>query len=170
MRRHDRTARAGRHVSAPEQPSRRAVGSSEIRHSLGIRILSATVIHVEDGARCRRVNEYHRARSSRIPYGSRCRHAAERLALEGRHGVGGVGDSDAPACSATTTAGTRRPASTVGSDGLYELVPPEMLVELLAEGGPARDIAERLVARAYDRGGTDNITGIVLRVLDGTGA
>lgn len=55
------------------------------------------------------------------------------------------------------------------SDGLYELVPPDMLVELLAEGGPAREIAERLVARAYERGGTDNITGIVLRVLDGTG-
>jgi serine/threonine protein phosphatase PrpC len=52
------------------------------------------------------------------------------------------------------------------SDGLYELVPPEMMVELLAQGGSAQECAERLVARAYDRGGTDNITGIVLRVLD----
>jgi PPM family protein phosphatase len=52
------------------------------------------------------------------------------------------------------------------SDGLYELVPPEMMIELLAEGGDAREMAERLVARAYDRGGTDNITGIVLRVLE----
>ncbi len=51
------------------------------------------------------------------------------------------------------------------SDGLYEPVPPEMMVELLAEGGTAQEIAERLVTRAYDRGGTDNITGIVLRVL-----
>ncbi|ATB35274.1 serine/threonine protein phosphatase [Cystobacter fuscus] len=52
------------------------------------------------------------------------------------------------------------------SDGLYELVPPEMMVELLAQGGSAQEVAERLVARAYERGGTDNITGIVLRVLD----
>ncbi|ATB30372.1 PP2C family protein-serine/threonine phosphatase [Melittangium boletus] len=51
------------------------------------------------------------------------------------------------------------------SDGLYEPVPPDLMVELLAQGGSAREMAERLVTRAYDRGGTDNITGIVLRVL-----
>jgi len=51
------------------------------------------------------------------------------------------------------------------SDGLYEPVPPELMVALLAEGGSAQEMAERLVTRAYDRGGTDNITGIVLRVL-----
>jgi PPM family protein phosphatase len=51
------------------------------------------------------------------------------------------------------------------SDGLYEPVPPEMMTELLAQGGSAQQMAERLVTRAYDRGGTDNITGIVLRLL-----
>jgi serine/threonine protein phosphatase PrpC len=52
------------------------------------------------------------------------------------------------------------------SDGLYELVPPELMVELLARGGSAREMAERLVTEAYDRGGTDNITGVVVRLLE----
>ena len=51
------------------------------------------------------------------------------------------------------------------SDGLYEPVPPALMLELLAEGGSAQESIERLVTRAYDRGGTDNITGIVLRLL-----
>ncbi len=52
------------------------------------------------------------------------------------------------------------------SDGLYEPVPPERMVPLLAQGGSAQEMAERLVAEAYNRGGTDNITGVVVRVLE----
>ncbi|OJT18923.1 hypothetical protein BO221_39760 [Archangium sp. Cb G35] len=54
----------------------------------------------------------------------------------------------------------------LASDGLYEPVPPELMVSLLAEGGSAQEMAERLVSQAYDRGGTDNITGVVVRVLE----
>ncbi|MCY1073433.1 PP2C family protein-serine/threonine phosphatase [Archangium lansingense] len=54
----------------------------------------------------------------------------------------------------------------LASDGLYEPVSPEVMVPLLAKGGSAQEMAERLVAEAYDRGGTDNITGIVVRVLE----
>jgi PPM family protein phosphatase len=52
------------------------------------------------------------------------------------------------------------------SDGLYEPVPPDVMVQLLAQGGSAQEMAERLVAEAYNRGGTDNITGVVVRVLE----
>jgi serine/threonine protein phosphatase PrpC len=52
------------------------------------------------------------------------------------------------------------------SDGLYEPVPPELMVQLLAQGGSAQEMAERLVTEAYKRGGTDNITGVVVRLLD----
>jgi serine/threonine protein phosphatase PrpC len=52
------------------------------------------------------------------------------------------------------------------SDGLYEPVPPAVMVPLLEQGGSAQEMAERLVAEAYKRGGTDNITGIVVRVLE----
>jgi serine/threonine protein phosphatase PrpC len=55
------------------------------------------------------------------------------------------------------------------SDGLYEPVPPEVMVPLLAQGGSAQEMAERLVAEAYNRGGTDNITGVVVRVLEADG-
>lgn len=51
------------------------------------------------------------------------------------------------------------------SDGLYEPVPPDPMVRLLEQGGSAQEMAERLVAEAYNRGGTDNITGVVVRVL-----
>jgi len=54
----------------------------------------------------------------------------------------------------------------LASDGLYEPVPPSLMVELLGKGGSAQEMAERLVAKAYDRGGTDNITGVVVRVLE----
>lgn len=54
----------------------------------------------------------------------------------------------------------------LASDGLYEPVPPALMVSLLSMGGSAQEMAERLVAKAYDRGGTDNITGIVVRVLE----
>lgn len=52
------------------------------------------------------------------------------------------------------------------SDGLYEPVPPALMTELLGQGGSAQEMAERLVAEAYKRGGTDNITGVVVRVLE----
>lgn len=54
----------------------------------------------------------------------------------------------------------------LASDGLYEPVPPDAMVRLLEKGGSAQEMAERLVTEAYDRGGTDNITGIVVRVLE----
>jgi serine/threonine protein phosphatase PrpC len=54
----------------------------------------------------------------------------------------------------------------LASDGLYEPVPPSLMVELLGQGGSAQEMAERLVAKAYERGGTDNITGVVVRVLE----
>lgn len=52
------------------------------------------------------------------------------------------------------------------SDGLYEPVRPNVMRQLLAQGGSAQEMAERLVAEAYNRGGTDNITAVVVRVLD----
>jgi serine/threonine protein phosphatase PrpC len=54
----------------------------------------------------------------------------------------------------------------LASDGLYEPVPPDLMVELLEQGGSAQEMAERLVTKAYDLGGTDNITGVVVRVLE----
>jgi serine/threonine protein phosphatase PrpC len=54
----------------------------------------------------------------------------------------------------------------LASDGLYEPVPPALMVSLLAMGGSAQEMAERLVTKAYERGGTDNITGVVVRVLE----
>jgi PPM family protein phosphatase len=54
----------------------------------------------------------------------------------------------------------------LASDGLYEPVPPALMVSVLEQGGSAQEMAERLVAEAYNRGGTDNITGVVVRVLD----
>lgn len=52
------------------------------------------------------------------------------------------------------------------SDGLYEPVPPDLMVELVGQGGSAQELAERLIQSAYDRGGTDNITGVVVRILE----
>lgn len=52
------------------------------------------------------------------------------------------------------------------SDGLYEPVRPDVMRQLVAQGGTAQEMAERLVAEAYKRGGTDNITAVVVRVLD----
>jgi serine/threonine protein phosphatase PrpC len=52
------------------------------------------------------------------------------------------------------------------SDGLYEPVRPDVMLPLLEQGGSAQEMAERLVAEAYNRGGTDNITAVVVRVLE----
>jgi PPM family protein phosphatase len=54
----------------------------------------------------------------------------------------------------------------LASDGLYEPVRPDVMLQLLGQGGSAQELAERLVAEAYNRGGTDNITGVVVRVLE----
>ena len=54
----------------------------------------------------------------------------------------------------------------LASDGLYEPVPPELMLEQLARGGTMQEMVERLVTLAYDRGGTDNITGVLVRVLE----
>ncbi|WP_395814041.1 PP2C family protein-serine/threonine phosphatase [Archangium minus] len=54
----------------------------------------------------------------------------------------------------------------LASDGLYEPVPPDLMVRLLDQGGSAQEMAERLVIEAYNRGGTDNITGVVVRVQE----
>jgi serine/threonine protein phosphatase PrpC len=51
------------------------------------------------------------------------------------------------------------------SDGLYEPVPPEVLVEQLARGGTPQEMIDRLVTQAYDLGSQDNITGVLVRVL-----
>lgn len=49
------------------------------------------------------------------------------------------------------------------SDGLYEPLPLDRLSGLLAERS-ARRACDALVAEAYGRGGTDNITAVVVRV------
>lgn len=49
------------------------------------------------------------------------------------------------------------------SDGVHGVVPEARLAELLAEG-PAWSSATRLVQEAYDRGGEDNATAVVVRL------
>ncbi len=52
------------------------------------------------------------------------------------------------------------------SDGLYEPLKTARMAELLKEGesAPVREVVERLVAEALRRGGTDNVTGVLVRV------
>jgi PPM family protein phosphatase len=54
------------------------------------------------------------------------------------------------------------------SDGLYEPLESARMAELLKEGAasPAQELAERLVEEAWRRGGTDNITGVVVRLVE----
>ena len=51
------------------------------------------------------------------------------------------------------------------SDGLTEMVDDEVIAESLAEGA-AEDVAWRLVERANEAGGTDNVTVIVIDVVE----
>lgn len=51
------------------------------------------------------------------------------------------------------------------SDGLTEMVSDEVIAKALSEG-PVEDVAWRLVELANDAGGTDNITVIVIDVVD----
>jgi PPM family protein phosphatase len=53
----------------------------------------------------------------------------------------------------------------LSSDGLHGLVEAEALTDLLAAGGPLSSIAGALVQAALDRGGHDNITAVLVRLL-----
>lgn len=53
----------------------------------------------------------------------------------------------------------------LASDGVTGLVPPEQIAEVLARGSAA-DIGEELLRRAMAKGGTDNASVVVVRVLD----
>ncbi len=50
------------------------------------------------------------------------------------------------------------------SDGLYKLVPPEILVECLEASGDVSLIAGQLISRANENGGRDNITAILAEI------
>ena len=52
----------------------------------------------------------------------------------------------------------------LSSDGVSGLVPPEQIAEVLARGS-AEEIGEELLRRAMAKGGTDNASVVVLRVL-----
>lgn len=52
------------------------------------------------------------------------------------------------------------------SDGLYDEVPEEKIIELLQQDKSMSDIAADLVDAANKNGGADNITAIVLKVTD----
>ena len=51
------------------------------------------------------------------------------------------------------------------TDGLYNALSPEQLAPAL-QSGSAQEICERLVRQAYEQGATDNITALVVRVLE----
>ena len=58
------------------------------------------------------------------------------------------------------------------SDGVYRVLTPEMLAEIVARGGDDLDAAcETVIARTNDGGGPDNCTIVLLRAVadDGTG-
>ncbi len=50
------------------------------------------------------------------------------------------------------------------SDGLYHLCPDEEIREILLSGNVPSELADKLVYRALKKGGTDNITCLVLKV------
>ena len=52
------------------------------------------------------------------------------------------------------------------SDGLYDEVPEDKMVELLLQKKGMNDIASDLVDEANKNGGADNITTIVLKVTE----
>jgi protein phosphatase len=53
----------------------------------------------------------------------------------------------------------------VASDGLTGMVDDRRLQQLLAARAPAQRVVDALIAEANGRGGLDNITAIVVRVL-----
>lgn len=50
------------------------------------------------------------------------------------------------------------------TDGLTRVVSDEELASMLSEGGHPRETLERMVTLALDRGGPDNITGVLLQI------
>lgn len=52
------------------------------------------------------------------------------------------------------------------SDGLYHLCSDEQIKEILQLDAEPKELAERLIYRALDKGGTDNITCLVIKVGD----
>lgn len=73
----------------------------------------------------------------------------------------GVDERPHPEVSAgATRAGDR---FLLATDGLTDLLPDERIGELLAVGEPG-EAADRLVAEALERGGTDNVTVVVLEI------
>jgi|SRR5215813_10376639 len=51
------------------------------------------------------------------------------------------------------------------TDGVYDVLSSEQIGLALRRGSP-QEMTERLVREAYEQGGTDNITAVVIRVLD----
>lgn len=49
------------------------------------------------------------------------------------------------------------------SDGLNSMLTDEEIAEVLGAGGPLQDLTERLIVRANERGGNDNITVVLFR-------
>lgn len=56
------------------------------------------------------------------------------------------------------------------SDGLTAMVDEAAIAEAMGSGGAMRAVAERLIARANDAGGVDNITVVAFRVADSAGS
>jgi serine/threonine protein phosphatase PrpC len=50
------------------------------------------------------------------------------------------------------------------SDGLYKMLPDDMIRDLALEEGTLEEIVGRLIARSNERGGRDNVTVVLLRV------
>lgn len=50
------------------------------------------------------------------------------------------------------------------SDGLTDMLPEEVFIERLAQGGDVRELADSLVWMALEKGGRDNITVLLIRV------
>jgi protein phosphatase len=51
------------------------------------------------------------------------------------------------------------------SDGLTGMLTDKMIAKILEEDAPLRDLASRLIAEANARGGRDNITAVLVRIL-----
>lgn len=54
----------------------------------------------------------------------------------------------------------------VCTDGLYNEVSQEEMIEMIREKGTMSDLVERLIQRANENGGNDNITAITLKVTE----
>jgi protein phosphatase len=52
------------------------------------------------------------------------------------------------------------------TDGLTEMVPEQRIVEILQSAREPRQICERLIVEANERGGKDNVTVIVVNLKE----